>query len=656
MNIVLTSEQQAVAEKFEEFLSSNSHIFMIKGSAGTGKTTLLKHLVDNIAARNIASYLMAPTGRASMILSDKLGDEATTIHRFIYKVTKDKEEVDDDVIFVLRDNETPDNSIYFVDEASMVSDIEDNDEDVKFGSGRLLKDLISFANCKDSHRKIVLIGDYAQLPPVGQNFSPALSEEYLREEYGLTVQTAMLTSVIRQAADSGIYKSADAIRKSIDAKLYNQFGLVNSTDVIPFSSEEFISRYNEAKIMDGEDEVMVIAPSNAQAMGYNEVIRCNKYGARNLSVQVGDALLITHNNYLQKNVLFNGSFVRVHSVCNETETLHAFVGEERIALRFRSVEVLINGAPFTYYILDDFLTEREGRLSQKMRKALWANFTQRMREENITPKMEEFKMRKRTDPYLNALHCKYGYAITCHKSQGGEWKNVFVDMNVWMGRMCESFFRWSYTAVTRAKSRLYHISSPEFNAINQFAIHPIVQCKAGGVMFSVPQGADFKDFFGSKVRNIAGKLGIDCSVSCSISWQHRFSFSANSEQCSLIVWYNSKFYTGKVDVYQTSSTEFAQQCTEMIKSAMHTVEYSFVPKFDFQAQMHAHIVDVVSECGLSLMNVVQNQWDDIYYIATDADTASLKFYYNSKGIYTHAIPSSTLGSEDSKLQKLIESL
>ena len=154
---------------------------------------------------------------------------------------------------------TPDNSIYFVDEASMVSDIEDNDEDVKFGSGRLLKDLISFANCKDSHRKIVLIGDYAQLPPVGQNFSPALSEEYL--------QTAMLTSVIRQAADSGIYKSADAIRKSIDAKLYKQFGLVNSTDVIPFTSEEFISRYNEAKIMDGEDEVMVIAPSNAQEMG-----------------------------------------------------------------------------------------------------------------------------------------------------------------------------------------------------------------------------------------------------------------------------------------------------------------------------------------------------------------------------------------------------
>jgi hypothetical protein len=183
-----------------------------------------------------------------------------------------------------------------------------------------------------------------------------------------------------------------------------------------------------------------------------------------------------------------------------------------------------------------------------------------------------------------------------------------------------------------------------------------VQCKAGGVMFSVPQGAEYKAFFGDKVRNVAERLGVECSDSCSISWQHRFSFSGDGEQCSLIVWYNSKFYTGKVDIFQTSSSEFAQQCTEIIKSAMHSVEYSFVPKFDFQAKMHAHIEDVVSECGLSLINVVQNQWDDIYYIATDADTATIKFYYNAKGIYTHAIPSSTLGSEDSKLQKLIDSL
>ena len=656
MSLVLTPEQQVIAEQFNEFLNSPHHIFMIKGSAGTGKTTLLKHLVEVVGARDIASYLMAPTGRASMVLSEKVGAEATTVHRSIYLITKEKEHIDDDDIFRVRSNDTPDNAIYFVDEASMVGDIEDLDEDIKFGSGRLLKDLIAFANCKHSRRKIVLIGDYAQLSPVGQNFSPALSEEYLREEYELSVQTAMLTTVIRQAAESGIYKSADAIRKGIDAARYTEFGLVNSEDVVSFSADVFIKCYNELKAIDGEDEVMVITPSNAQALGYNEIIRHNKYGATDLPVQVGDVLLVTHNNYSRENVLFNGSFVRVHSVCNEVETQYAFVGSEKIAIRFRSVEVLINGAPFEYYILEDFLTEREGRLPQIIRKALWANFAQRMREEGITPKTKEFNMRKRVDPYFNALHCKYGYAITCHKSQGGEWRNVLVDMNVWMGRMCESFFRWAYTAVTRAKSRLFHISSPEFNAINQFVMHPIVACKAGGIMFSIPQGVEYKEYFSSKMREVAERSGIDCSDSCHIAWQHRFSFSAENERCSLIVWYNAKFYTGKIEVYQTSSTEFAQQCIGLIKEAMHTTEYTFVPKFDFQAQMHAHIVDVVNECGLSLMNVVQNQWDDIYYIATDADTASVKFYYNAKGVYTHAIPSSTLGVEDCKLKKLIDNL
>ncbi len=221
MSLVLTPEQQAVAEKFNEFLNSPHHVFMIKGSAGTGKTTLLKHLVGVVAERKIASFLMAPTGRAAKILSDKAGATATTIHLQIYALRKDKEHVDDDIVFGVRDNETPENSIYFVDESSMVSDVEDLEEELKFGSGRLLKDLINYTNLKDSHRKIVFIGDYAQLPPVGQNFSPALSEEYFREEYGLSAQSVMLTTVIRQAAESGIYKNSNNIRKGIEAQQYN---------------------------------------------------------------------------------------------------------------------------------------------------------------------------------------------------------------------------------------------------------------------------------------------------------------------------------------------------------------------------------------------------------------------------------------------------
>ena len=410
MAMMLTQEQQMAADKFKEFLNSDNHIFMIKGSAGTGKTTLLKHLIEEVLSRHIASLLMAPTGRASMILTDKTNITASTIHRAIYLLNKDKAKVEDAVWFGLRTNDTPDNAIYFVDEASMISDIDNLDEDLKFGSGRLLQDLITYTNFKGSNRKMVLIGDYAQLPPVGQNFSPALSEEYLREEYGVLVQSIKLTTVVRQALDSGIYSNANAIRKGIDEGVYNQFGVVNSADVTPFIAEDFLDKYNAIKDSEGEDNVMVITASNAQALGYNEIIRRSIYGERNLKLQVGDLLLVTQNNYSQDNILFNGMFLRVFSVCDDIETLVAMVGKERVELRFRSIEVMLNERPFRYYILDDFLTDREGRLNKCQRDALWANFEQRMRQEGINPNTEEFQKRKRTDPYYNALHCKYGYA------------------------------------------------------------------------------------------------------------------------------------------------------------------------------------------------------------------------------------------------------
>ena len=656
MALVLTQEQQVVAENFKEFLNSDNHIFMIKGSAGTGKTTLLKYLIEEVSSRHIASLLMAPTGRASMILSDKTNVMASTIHRAIYLLNKDKTKVEDAVLFGLRNNETPDNAIYFVDEASMISDIDSQEEFLKFGSGRLLHDLITYTNFKGSNRKMVLIGDYAQLPPVGQNFSPALSEEYLRQEFGVLVQSVKLTTVVRQALDSGVYSNADTIRKSIDEGAYNQFGIINSADVVPFTAEDFLERYNAIKDAEGEDNVMVITASNAQALGYNEIIRRSIYGKSNLKLQVGDLLLVTQNNYSQENILFNGSFVRVCSVCDEVETLVALVGKDRIELNFRSIEVLINERPFRYYILDDFLTDREGRLNKSLRDALWANFEQRMRLEGIYPDTEEFQMRKRIDPYYNALHCKYGYAITCHKSQGDEWNNVFVDMDAYMGRMTESYFRWAYTAVTRAKGKLLHTCSPAFNAINQFVIKPIISCKAGGCLFNVPQDADRKNVLFSKILELANSTETSCSESRNVAWQHRVSFAKLNESCMLSLWENSKHYTGKIDIVNTTSSECAQQCKELVKKAMCSIDFVYMPKFDFQAQMHNHIIDVINECGLRLTNVEQSNWCDEYYIATDAETAYIKFYYNAKNIFTYAQPYSTLGTDDKKLQTFIENL
>lgn len=373
-------------------------------------------------------------------------------------------------------------------------------------------------------------------------------------------------------------------------------------------------------------------------------------------MQVGDILLITQNNYSQGNVLLNGSFVRAHSVSDEVETLVALVGKERVELHFRHIDILINECLFRYYILDDFLTDREGVLNKLKRDALWANFEQRMRSQGISPNTEEFHARKGTDPYYNALHCKYGYAITCHKSQGGEWGNVFVDMDAYMGRMTESYFRWAYTAVTRAKSRLLHTCSPAFNAINQFVIKPVISCKAGGSLFNVPQGSNHKDVLYSKILELASSVGISCSESRNVAWQHRVNFVNSNQECTLSLWENAKHYTGKVDIINTTSPEFAQQCKELVKRAQISINFEYVPKFDFQVQMHAHIVDIINDCGLSLTNVEQTNWCDEYYIATDAETAYIKFYYNAKNIFTYAQPYSTLGADDRKLNMVIDNL
>ena len=265
----LTTEQIISRTQFEKFLESNTPIFILKGAAGTGKTTLLKEFIKILKSQHRSYKLMAPTGRAALILGERTKDDAATIHRTIYSIDKDPEKVEDRWLFGTKENIDPTNTVYFVDEASMIADVYQDNEIMRFGSGRLLQDLIAYCATSTTHRKIVFVGDYAQLPPVGQSISPAMDVQYLLSEYNLTAQESVLTEVVRQTRDSGILTNAHKIRTAIDNREYNQFKISGSADITALDVVDFKSAYRSFICNDEVSNSIVISHSNSQALSYN---------------------------------------------------------------------------------------------------------------------------------------------------------------------------------------------------------------------------------------------------------------------------------------------------------------------------------------------------------------------------------------------------
>ena len=635
--ITLTRDQQMAFDAFEQFLRNDTHILILRGAAGTGKTTLLKKCLDTLADRHRMSALMAPTGRAAHILREKTGYPAATIHRTIYTYDQQPSRLHDRWVFKLRDNHLATNAVLFVDEASMVADIEQDNEMLRFGSGRLLADLIDYCALRRTDRKLVLVGDYAQLPPVMQSFSPALDGGYLAQQYGLRVEEAALTEVVRQQCQSAILRNATSIREAIDRQEFNRFHIENAPDVEPLAPEAFVERYcalvglgaggaDAAKL----EETMVVTHSNAQALEYNRRIRELVWGDADSRLRAGDRLLVVRNAYNHPVELFNGMILPVVEAGDTVETHTAHVGRDAVQLHFRPVVLGGFEVPVRAFLLDDLLTTREGALSQQLQKALWAEYEQRMRAHGIAVGTPEFCRGLTTDPYLNALQCKYGYAITCHKAQSGEWEHVLVDMNTVSGKTNETFFRWAYTALTRARGHLWHIASPDFSAFDTFRWAPIQTCKASHVKYQVPAGEDFRDYRCRRLVPLGAADGLTVSEDRSVLYQHRLTFSNANDACTLILWYNKNGYTGRMETLRQPADP-----------ALAAREW-----FD-------RMEETARQCGVRLTNVVRNPWSDTYYLETDADEASIEYFYNAKHLFTHAQPRSTLGEGDERLKAFI---
>lgn len=484
--IELNAEQSSALQAIKSFLRDDDiDAFILRGSAGTGKTTLIARLIEALDEMNLSCALMAPTGRAARIIGNKIGQIAgdssygsSTIHKEIYSSPKvsvnENAEAENDpgvrLVFPLKTDE-PTASLFVIDESSMVGDKEQSGDFMQFGSGRLLSDVVQFVRAKRPGRterpltKLLFVGDPAQLPPVGDNISPALSDEYLAREFGLRVASFELRTVMRQAQGSAILARASEIRDAIVAKTFNRFSLTSRGDDIQNANvREAGDLVEESQRARGPS--VVVAHSNSIALEYNRTIRERRWGSANMPIQIGETLLVNKN----KPPFSNGDLVRVMRVGAEPKTIVVPLrGGHRVELSFREVSLAFREADGTIVqhdtlVLENLLDAPGRQLSALEQRALLVDF--RMRHPHLRPASEEFQRTIRDDAYFNALQVKYGYAMTCHKAQGGEWKTVVVDFNGFGDPRNEHFYRWAYTAITRAAERLVLVNAPEFAPYN----------------------------------------------------------------------------------------------------------------------------------------------------------------------------------------------
>lgn len=438
-----TEGQAALLSRLSLFLSreSRNDIFLLKGYAGTGKTSVVGALVKHYTALNVPVVLAAPTGRAAKVLSQYAEHQAYTIHKLIYRQRTSGA----DSTFELGFNRLR-NALFIVDECSMIS----NSGDSAFGSGCLLDDLLQYVFSGASGCKLLLLGDDAQLPPVMQDESVALNADFLRG-YGFGVEEFLLKEVVRQSSMSGILRNATMLRQALydDAPLL----FTEDKDVIRVDGSNFTECLEQSYREVGEDETLVITRSNNRAFMYADGIR-SRILYREELLSNGDMLMVVKNNYsLPKeygiDFVANGDMARVVRQRKVTEMYGMEFADVTLDFSDYGVEI-------------DMLILRDGlrcktpaelqELQDRLYKAVEVDY------EYIRSKRERYKKMKE-DRYLNALVVRSAYSITCHKAQGGGWSHVYVDM----GRMQPSeidpsALHWLYTAVTRAKEKLYLIN------------------------------------------------------------------------------------------------------------------------------------------------------------------------------------------------------
>ncbi|HCE56487.1 MAG TPA: ATP-dependent endonuclease [Prolixibacteraceae bacterium] len=448
-----TPGQLQLVELLAEAITSDAvdEVLLVKGYAGTGKTSMLYSLVKTLESFKIKTVLLAPTGRAAKVLAGYTGNPAYTIHKKVYRQMSS---ADGFGRFSL-DKNLHKNTWFIVDEASMISN--ETTENSVFGSGRLLDDLLEYVYSGENCR-LVLVGDTAQLPPVGLAISPALEVASL-EEYGFSVKWVELTEVVRQAEGSGILTNATQLRTRVSESNaepgFFPVQLKSFDDIERISGAELIESVSTSYDRFGLFETIVVTRSNKRANLFNKGIRGSILYKEN-EIERGDLLMVVKNNYFWAQGQTDFEFIANGDIA---EVVHIGKYEDLYGFRFANVSLRFvdyGNVEIDCKIFLDTLSIESASFPYEQNRKLFDAVSEDYAE--IRNKRERFK-KVRDNPYFNALQVKYAYALTCHKAQGGQWKAVYIDHGYLTDDMLDTeFYRWLYTAFTRPTEKLFLVN------------------------------------------------------------------------------------------------------------------------------------------------------------------------------------------------------
>ena len=669
----LTNQQQRIFDGIKEFLDSDASVYILRGYAGTGKTTMVKAIADYISQKRLVA-LMAPTGRAARVLELKTGHRATTIHKAIYgKASLATKEVDDiaasEFKLCFPINETDGKIVAIVDEASMLCSKTVEKELFRFGTDNLMEDLLTFVR-PSFGGKIIFVGDPAQLPPVGESDSLALNEEYFTDK-GLKVMTGELTEVLRQKGESAILQNAMKIRGLLQTEQRNRLVFEEKDgEVESLSGEELLGKYLDIR-KTGEKESVVICFSNQSAYQYNKDIRESLYGGDVSELRKGDKLMVVQNNYQLDRM--NGEFVTVLSVGEKVQqSAPVYVQEggcrvkKILTMHFQYVEIPgVEEVPVSCLLLLDLLNDGSASLGIDMQKALYINFC--MRHPLLKPGSEAFTNAILEDEYYNCLKAKYGYAVTGHKCQGGEWEAAFVDYSGRTG-MSDDCLRWAYTATTRARETLYIFNLPHITPFEKFKIEEVQKCSKmneecrviGQVSPSPYHDDSAPNFLHAKCRCIMANLEytpyrIESVVSKPYQEIYQIR-TPDGMEC-----YDVRYKKGGVFLKaapQKCSAHSVNLCLMLNSERAMPLVLSYIPTTEVCRELYHLICSACDGLNIQITNVVEHMenYHVMYYFRTSDTISYLQIYIDADGFVTYAKPMSLIGKDDKELVLLVEEI
>lgn len=689
----LTNDQATLVQKLDKFLHSNdSNCFLLKGYAGTGKTFITKGVTEYLNEIRRNYILAAPTGKAAKVIQEKTNSEANTIHKTIYSDKDLKEyQTDEDgktikFYFELAVNNNSNDTVYIFDEASMVSDVYSEMEFIRFGSGCLLQDLFKYINLDNNehNKKIIFIGDNAQLPPVGMKFSPALNTKYLQENFRVKLEEFELTNVVRQKENSGILKNSIDIRKTLNTKIYNHLEIdTSSSDVESLEHINFMDKYLEVCNNKMDKNTMVIAYTNASVNDYNQAIRAKFFTNIN-QVNINDKIMILSNNSSSGIFLSNGDFGLITQIFSDTE--HRPVRLKRknsetkevenvdVDLYFRKIELLVRDIDGRLHkinciIIENLLFSERPNLSSDENKAIYLDFV--MRNPHLKPNTKEWKDSIKSDPYFNALKVKFGYAITCHKAQGSEWENIFLNCKSQQSYLSEGYFRWLYTALTRASKNLYTLDEPHIgitDTFNKSSIHmehindSFIQDEAleNNTLKSNPFNIQDKFLLAiyQKIATIIESNNIKILDLQHNQNQEQYTFKSNNEQSRVAIYYNAKDIITTISPMETNNlSNLIKAILEPLKNHVLTIENhtDFIFTENFLEEFYLSIKDKLGDKNIIISNIEHLNYMERYNFSRNSEIAIIDFYYNRRGQFRSPTPNNKSNSRQ-LIQDVLEAI